>query len=100
MGRERELGQLLEAFTRARGGHGQVALVVGDAGIGKSRLLHELRRRVGEDADWREGHCLSFGRAMTFHPLVDLVRRQFAIEETDGEAAIAAKIERGCDGDR
>ena len=51
--------------------------VVGEAGIGKSRLLLELRR-----ADRRarptgmEGHCLSFGRAMTFHPLVDLLQRQ------------------------
>ena len=95
VGRERELGQLLEAFTRARGGQGQVVLVVGEAGIGKSRLLHEFRRRIAEGADWREGHCLSFGRAMAFHPLVDLVRRQFAVEETDGDAAIAAKIEQG-----
>ena len=95
VGRERELGQLLDAFARAQTGQGQVALVVGDAGIGKSRLLLELRRSVGGAADWREGHCLSFGRAMAFHPLVDLVRRQFAVEETDGEAAIAEKIERG-----
>jgi class 3 adenylate cyclase/tetratricopeptide (TPR) repeat protein len=95
VGRERELGLLVEAFARARSGQGQVALVVGDAGIGKSRLLLELRRRIGEDADWLEGHCLSFGRAMAFHPLVDLVRRQFAVEETDGEAVIAAKLARG-----
>src|SRR5262249_54672156 len=95
VGRERELGQLREAFTRASEGQGQVALLVGDAGIGKSRLLLELRRRVAEQADWREGHCLSFGRAMAFHPLVDLVRRQFAVEETDGDAAIAVRIEQG-----
>src|SRR5581483_11831019 len=44
---------------------------------------------------WHEGHCLSFGRAMAFHPLVDLLRRQFGIEDGDGEAAIVAKIERG-----
>jgi len=93
--RERELGLLLEAFARARTGQGQVALVVGEAGIGKSRLLFELRRRIGAEAAWQEGHCLSFGRAMAFHPLGDLIRRQFGVDDSDGEAAIAAKLERG-----
>ena len=95
VGRARELGALFDLFERARGGHGQVALLVGDAGIGKSRLLLELRRRIGEEGDWHEGHCLSFGRAMTLHPLVDLVRRQFHVDEADDDAAIAAKVERG-----
>jgi len=95
VGRERELGSLVDAFERARAGQGQVAFLVGEAGIGKSRLLLELRRRVGDGAAWQEGHCLSFGKAMAFHPLVDLLQRQFGIEEDDGEAAIVAKIERG-----
>src|SRR6266536_1123974 len=95
VGRERELGALVDAFERARAGQGQVAFLVGEAGIGKSRLLLELRRRVADGAAWQEGHCLSFGKAMTFHPLVDLMRRQFAIGETDAETAIAEKIERG-----
>jgi class 3 adenylate cyclase len=95
VGRAREMNMLLDAFERARAGHGQVAFLVGEAGIGKSRLLLELRRRVGDEAAWHEGHCLSFGKAMTFHPLVDLMRRQFAIGETDAESAIAEKIERG-----
>ena len=95
VGRERELGLLLDAFARARTGHGQVVFLVGEAGIGKSRLLLELRQRIGDDAAWQEGHCLSFGKAMAFHPLVDLLRRQFGVEEADGEAAIAAKLERG-----
>jgi class 3 adenylate cyclase len=95
VGRERELGLLLDAFTSARAGRGQIAFVVGEPGIGKSRLLLELRQRVGEGVAWQEGHCLSFGRAMAFHPFVDLVRRRFGVEESDDEAAIAAKIERG-----
>ncbi|HKW90659.1 MAG TPA: adenylate/guanylate cyclase domain-containing protein [Methylomirabilota bacterium] len=95
VGRERELGQLVDAFARARSGAGQVVLVVGEPGIGKSRLLHEVHRRIGADGAWHEGHCLSFGKAMAFHPLVDLVRRWFGIDEVDGEAAIATKLERG-----
>jgi class 3 adenylate cyclase/tetratricopeptide (TPR) repeat protein len=95
VGRERELSLLLDAFERARAGQGQAVFLVGDAGIGKSRLLLELRRRVSDHATWQEGHCLSFGGAMTFHPLIDLVRRGFGIEDTDDEAAIGAKIESG-----
>ncbi|HEY7040653.1 MAG TPA: adenylate/guanylate cyclase domain-containing protein [Methylomirabilota bacterium] len=95
VGRERELGLLREAFGRAREGAGQVAFLVAEAGMGKSRLLAELRRQIGGEAAWHEGHCLSFGRAMPFHPLVDLLRRQLDIEEGDTEAAIAAKVERG-----
>ena len=49
---------------------------------------------VGDAAAWREGHCLSFGGATTFHPLVDLIRRWFGVEERDSETAIVAKLER------
>ena len=98
VGRERELAALLDLFGRAQRGQGQVALIVGEAGIGKSRLLLELRRRIGEGAEWHEGHCLSFGQAMTLHPLVDLVRRQFGVDESDGDVAVAAKLERGVAG--
>src|SRR5262249_23692491 len=60
--REREIGGLVDALARARGGNGQVVFIVGEPGIGKSRLLHEFRERA-DDGDWREGHCVSFGRA-------------------------------------
>jgi len=95
VGRDRELGVLLDTFARAEAGNGQVVFVVGEPGIGKSRLLFELREHLGERGTWQEGHCLSFGRAMAFHPFVDLIRRWFAIEESDDELATVAKIERG-----
>ena len=47
VGRERELRLLRECFERAQAGQGQVAMIVGEPGIGKSRLLHELRRQLG-----------------------------------------------------
>lgn len=94
MGRERELGLLHDAFERARAGHGQIVFVAGEPGIGKSRLLLEFRRRLGGEGTWVEGHCMSFGRSIAFHPLIDLLKRTFRIEEGDGEAAIARKIDR------
>ncbi|HET8577914.1 MAG TPA: adenylate/guanylate cyclase domain-containing protein [Methylomirabilota bacterium] len=95
VGRERELGALTECFEKAHSGQGQVVFLVGEPGIGKSRLLLELRRKISPAAAWREGHCLSFGRAMTFHPLVNLIQRWFDVTEGDSEAAIVAKLERG-----
>jgi class 3 adenylate cyclase/tetratricopeptide (TPR) repeat protein len=95
VGREQELRQLDEAFERAAEGHGRVVFLVGEAGIGKSRLLVEFRRRLGDRATWLEGHALSFGESIAFHPLIDLLKRQFRIEDGDSEEAIVGKIERG-----
>jgi class 3 adenylate cyclase len=93
--REHELHLLFETFEKARTGRGQVVFLVGDPGIGKSRLLLEFRRRLGDQATWLEGHALSFGRAMAFHPLIDLLKRNFRVEEGDSEKSIIDKIERG-----
>ena len=95
VGRERELQILEDCFRRAEGGQGQVVLLVGEPGIGKSRLLLELQRRIGDSAGWLQGQCLSFGRSMAFHPLVDLLRRSFGIDETDSAPAIIEKVAHG-----
>src|SRR5438034_453065 len=70
--------------------------LVGDAGIGKSRLLFEFRRALaeaGEEVAWLEGQCVSFGQSIPFLPLADQLRRNFGIEEFDGEPEIIAKVE-------
>jgi class 3 adenylate cyclase/tetratricopeptide (TPR) repeat protein len=95
MGREKELDTLLECFAKATAGSGQVALLVGEPGIGKSRLLLELRRRLGDRAHWSEGRALSFGRNIPFHPLVDMLRRLHGIDPSDSEAQVIDKLERG-----
>ncbi len=98
VGRERELATLLDLFREVKAGRGQVAFIAGEAGIGKSRLVLELRRALahaGEDATWLEGRCVSFGQSIPFLPMVDQLRENFRIEEFDGEPEIIAKVEHG-----
>ncbi|MBI2156412.1 MAG: AAA family ATPase, partial [Candidatus Rokubacteria bacterium] len=94
VGREREMRLLFECFEKARAGQGQVVFIVGEPGIGKSRLLYEFRRRLGDEATWLEGRCISFGQSIALHPVIDLLKRSFRIEEGDTEGTIAKKIER------
>jgi pimeloyl-ACP methyl ester carboxylesterase len=94
VGREAELRLLGERFEQAQAGRGQLVLLAGEAGIGKSRLLREFRRRVGV-AGWIEGRALSGGRAMPLHPVVDMVRRAFDIDEADADATAVDRLERG-----
>ncbi len=99
VGRDREVGDCSsDLFRKSSAGAGQVVFVAGEAGIGKSRLLLEFRRRLaaaGEHATWLEGRCISFGQSMPFLPLIDQLRANFGIEEFDGEPEIIAKVEHG-----
>src|SRR5256712_271982 len=90
--RERELRLLFDAFDKAKAGHGQVVFIVGEPGIGKSRLLYEFRRQVDEQATWLEGRCISFGRSIAFHPVIDMLKRTFRLEEGDAEGTIIKKV--------
>ena len=94
VGRERELQLLLQCFEKAAAGQGQVVFIVGEAGIGKSRLLYEFRRRLGDQATWVEGRCMSFGQSIAFHPVIDMLKRTFRLEEGDTEESVKQKIER------
>jgi len=98
VGRERELSTLYERFREAKAGRGQVVGIAGEAGMGKSRLVLEFRRalaQAGEAVTWLEGHCISFGQASPFLPLIELLRENFQIDEFDGEPEIIAKVEHG-----
>jgi transcriptional regulator with AAA-type ATPase domain/tetratricopeptide (TPR) repeat protein len=92
--RARELDLLEDLFTQARDGGGQAVLLVGDPGIGKSRLLQELHLRTRDRASWLEGHAVSFGRSLPFHPLIDLLKRACGIDDGDSEQVIGEKIDR------
>jgi tetratricopeptide (TPR) repeat protein len=95
VGRARELQFLAERFERAQAGEGQMVLIVGEPGVGKSRLLHELRRRLHSRATWIEGQALPFARSTPFHAVMDMLRRVLRIDDVDPEAAVIEKIARG-----
>ena len=96
VGREHELTLLQERWAEAKAGRGQVILLMGEAGIGKSRLLLEFQRRLeGEPVTWLTGRCISYGQEMAYLPIIDLLKHNFQIEEGDDDATVSAKIERG-----
>ncbi|HSF39943.1 MAG TPA: protein kinase [Thermoanaerobaculia bacterium] len=90
VGREQELGLLLDRWTLAREGNGQVALLAGDAGLGKSRLLWELHQRVEADAPLRlEGFGSPYHRHSAFHPVAEILGRLVGCAEEAPEARLA-----------
>ena len=93
VGRDREVGQLLSLLEKVESGEGQAAGIVGEAGMGKSRLLFEFRQRlVGKRLTYLEGRCLSYGSAVPYLPLLDILRNNCGIVETDTPQEVAEKI--------
>ncbi|MCA1586067.1 MAG: protein kinase, partial [Acidobacteria bacterium] len=81
-GRQGELGALVGSVEMAIAGEGQVVTVIGDAGAGKSRLLHELRRQVDRDRiTLAEGRCQSYGARVPYLPLVQCCRSVLRVHE-------------------
>ncbi len=97
VGRRHELEQLVSAYRAAAAdGSSRLVTVVGDAGVGKSRLVSELWSRLAEEEPQplrRSGRCLAHGRGLTYRPLADVVREQFGLLESDSEETIRARLE-------
>ncbi|MBI2016802.1 MAG: AAA family ATPase [Candidatus Rokubacteria bacterium] len=93
VGRHHELEILRARLDTAARGQGQIVAITGDAGIGKSRLLIELRRSVGDrDVLHLEGHCLSYASGVPYLPVIDILRAACGIEETDRAEAVTRKV--------
>ena len=93
VGREQELRVLQGYLAEARRGRGQIVFVAGEAGIGKSRLLLEFRRAAeAQGTRWVEGRCVALGRTVPYIPIVDALKRAFAVEEGDDEARILQRV--------
>jgi len=93
VGRERELEQIRESLGRAASGHGQVVAVVGEPGVGKSRLVWEVTHshRIHGWLILQAG-SVSYGRATPYLPVIDLLKRYFQIEDRNGHRTIREKV--------
>jgi TOMM system kinase/cyclase fusion protein len=88
--RGQELELMLERWSMAREGIGQVVLLAGEAGIGKSRLIRELRRQVTQDKPtWLELHGSPYHRNSILYPVVELLRRWLDLNRESGEQGIS-----------
>ncbi len=99
-GREQELSLLLDRWELVQapdetvGGRGQSALLVGEAGIGKSRLLFELRARLGEKVPvWLEGRCSPYDQNSAFQPILRILESVLRFEPDEPPEARLARLE-------
>jgi predicted ATPase/class 3 adenylate cyclase len=93
VGRERELAMLHALLAQVENGQGQVIGIVGEPGMGKSRLLYEFRQRLTDKQIIAlEGQCVSYGRATPYLPLLDLLRQRCGLTHTDNTEVISATV--------
>jgi class 3 adenylate cyclase/tetratricopeptide (TPR) repeat protein len=93
IGREAEVGTLHQARQRAAAGHGQIVAVVGEPGVGKSRLIWEFVHSHRSE-DWRvlEASAVPYGKAMPYLLVIELLRTYFSIEDRDDADGIREKV--------
>ncbi|RDK10287.1 adenylate/guanylate cyclase domain-containing protein [Cupriavidus lacunae] len=92
VGRQDELARLHEALDRARTGSGQIVGVVGEAGVGKSRLFHEFKALSQHGCMVLETFSVSHGKSFAYLPLIELVKNYFQIELQDDERRCREKV--------
>lgn len=93
VGREGELERLADALTQARAGQGQTVAIVGEAGIGKSRLAWEfVERQRSQGVEVWEAHGLAHAKALSFTPMLELLRAYFGIREQDDSPRVQALV--------
>jgi len=93
VGREPELEQIRQATEQAKRGRGQIVAVVGEPGVGKSRLFYEFVHSH-QTQGWlvREASSVSYGKATPFLPLADLLRGYFRVDDRDDTRSVRAKV--------
>jgi class 3 adenylate cyclase/tetratricopeptide (TPR) repeat protein len=93
VGRKGEMDQLRQALGRAHAGHGQILSLVGEPGVGKSRLIHEFIHSPHAKA-WRilEARAASYGAATSYLPITEFLNGYFQLSKSDDPLAIREKV--------
>jgi class 3 adenylate cyclase/tetratricopeptide (TPR) repeat protein len=93
VGRDVELEALRQSLARGAAGHGQVVAIVGEPGVGKSRLVWEVTHSHRVHG-WLVLHAgsVSYGKATSYLPVIDLLKGYLAIEDRDGPRAVQEKV--------
>jgi class 3 adenylate cyclase/tetratricopeptide (TPR) repeat protein len=93
VGRQAELAALYEALDQAGAGHGQVVAVIGEPGVGKTRLFHEFTH-TARTQGWLllESSSTSYGKATPYLPVIDLLKTYFQIEDRDDGRRMREKL--------
>ena len=93
VGRENSMAALKEALEEAETGSGQFVGLVGEAGVGKSRLLFEFKSLLPQsEYAYLEGRCLHYGGSMSYLPFLEILRSYFEIKEGDREFIIKKRM--------
>jgi class 3 adenylate cyclase/tetratricopeptide (TPR) repeat protein len=94
VGRSAEFAAIRGCVNRVLDGQGGILSVIGEAGLGKSRLMAEIRHHLGnENLLWLEGRTLSYGQKMSYWPFKEILRQYAGITEDDGDAEAWGKFE-------
>jgi class 3 adenylate cyclase len=99
VGRNVEFMAIKGCLNRLLDGQGGILSIIGEAGMGKSRLMAEIRNSLAKMKDgvsiqWWEGHTLSFGHAISYWPFREILRQYAGITEDDSETDAWEKLER------
>jgi class 3 adenylate cyclase/tetratricopeptide (TPR) repeat protein len=94
VGRDEELAALERVYREVTDGHAaRLVTVIGDAGVGKSRLVHEVVTRIASDARVLRGRCLAYGDGITFWPLRLMIGAAADLRDSDAPDAAHAKLQ-------
>jgi predicted ATPase/class 3 adenylate cyclase len=92
VGRDVELVRLSSTMDELVAGRGQVLFLVGEAGMGKTRLVNELRGIAGERVIWLDGRCQSYSGEVLYSPFVEMLREWLGVDEAGHEVAVRTKL--------